>query len=267
MERDRVRELRMERERERERESESENDRDRSRDRNSGSGRGNPYGYGLVAFGAGLAAFSWYLLQSTPMTALGIGVAVVGASIAITPTSPVPSKTVRKLLEGATLNIEAVLEDTGAKNRAYYVPGVGDDGIVRAFVPLGEDRAPARWDAQGLVVTLDGNEYLVVYPPGALLVKNEELSGDLESAMIGHLVEESGLVESVKVIEDGSSVVVEFRNPRARAGSGRVRRVLGSLEAGIAAALVAGTKGKVGRIASEEESGDGKMKRAVIELL
>lgn len=264
----------------------------------SETGKGNPYGYGLAALGAGLAGFSWYLLQSTPMTALGIGIAVVGSSIAITPTAPVPTKTVRRLLEGALLNIEAVLEDTGATRRAYYVPGnlksaekggatpgtaggpaggspgsVG--GAVRAFVPLGRgsaagdagERIPSRWEAAGLVTTLDGTDYLVVYPPGAALASNEGEGGDLESVLNECLVEESGLVESVKAAEDGSSVVVEIRNPRSRVGSGRVRRVLGSLEAGTAAALIASSKGRVARIASEEEQDGGRRKRVVVELL
>ncbi|MEN3052308.1 MAG: hypothetical protein ABC606_00725 [Candidatus Methanosuratincola petrocarbonis] len=248
----------------------------------SAIGEGNPYGYGLAALGAGLAGFSWYLLQSTPMTALGIGIAVVGASIGITPTAPVPSKAVRKLLEGSMLNIEAILEDTGATNRGYYVPataegkkgaaggGEEDGGMVRVFVPLGDDASvvPSRWEARGLVSVIDGREYLVLHPPGALLLRNEELSGDLESLLHTFLVEETGLVESVSASEEaGGSVAVEFRKPRARAVSGRVGKMLGSLESGIAAAVIASARGKVARVASEEDSEKGDRRRAVIELL
>lgn len=248
----------------------------------SAIGEGNPYGYGLAALGAGLAGFSWYLLQSTPMTALGIGIAVVGASIGITPTAPVPSKAVRKLLEGSMLNIEAILEDTGATNRGYYVPATAqgkksggeseeeeDKGMVRIFVPLGDDSVvPSRWEARGLVSVIDGREYLVLHPPGALLLRNEELSGDLESLLHAFLVEETGLVESVSASEEaGGSVAVEFRRPRARAVSGRVRKVMGSLESGIAAAVVASARGKVARVASEEDSERGDRRRAVIDLL
>lgn len=254
-------------------------------------GVGSPYGYGLAAFGAGLAGFSWYVIQSTPMTALGIGIAVVGGSIAITPTAPVPSKTVRKLLEGSLANIEALLEDTGATKRGYYVPAslaaegvageAGDHGGkapaggvpvggVRVFVPLreGEEKVPSSWRAGGLVVELEGMQYLVVHPPGYLLLENEELSGDLESLMHEYLVEQTGLVESVRVVEGGgSSVLVELKRPRTRTGHGRVARVLGSLEAGTAAVIAASAKGRVARVASEYESVDGKRKRAVIELL
>lgn len=271
----------------------------------SETGKGNPYGYGLAALGAGLAGFSWYLLQSTPMTALGIGIAVVGSSIAITPTTPVPTKTVRRLLEGALLNIEAVLEDTGATRRAYYVPGnlkqagkaagmasspaaAGGgsssvsvprprpgpgNALVRAFVPLGSwdgganERIPSSWDATGLVTTIEGTDYLVLHPPSAALAADLGSEGDLESLLNECLVEESGLVESVKAAEEGALVVVEFRNPRSRAGSGRVRRVLGSLEAGTAAALIALSRGRVARIASEEEQDGGRRKRVVVELL
>jgi len=250
----------------------------------SDSEKGNPYAAGLAAFGAGLAAFSWYLLQSTPMTALGIGVAVVGASIAITPTAPVPSKAVRKLLEGSLANIEAVLEDTGAAGRGYYVPGgavggSGDGGAeagpgaVRVFVPIGgggdagsgSGALPSRWEAKGLVTSLDGRDYLVLYPPGSFLVSNEGMSGDLESLLGELLVEESGIVESVKVVEDGQSVVVDLKRPRSGAGYGRVRRALGSLEAGTAAVVVAAAKKRVAMVASEEDLSD--RKRVVIDLL
>ena len=241
------------------------------------SGEGNPYGYGLAALGAGLAGFSWYLLQSTPMTALGIGIAVVGASIGITPTSPVPSKAVRKLLEGSMLNIEAILEDTGAANRGYYVPeaasargpGEGEGkggGMVRVFVPLGEDAAPASWEPRGLVSEMGGREYLVLHPPGSLLLRNEELSGDLEPLLHYFLVEETGLVESLSASEAAGSVAVEFRRPRAGPPSGRARRVMGSLESGIAAAIIASAKGRVARVASEDDS-KGDRRLAVIELL
>ncbi|MBC7128091.1 MAG: hypothetical protein H5T32_07780 [Candidatus Methanosuratus sp.] len=238
------------------------------------AGKSNPYALGLVAFGSMLAGFSWLVLQSTPMTALGIGAAVVGASIAITPTSPVPSGAVRKLLEGSLLNIEAVLEDTGAVSKAYYVPDISESGaLVRALIPLGEgsiappppNQALAEGNA-GLVATAGGAEYLVVYPPGALLLKNEELGGDLESALIRFLVEESGLVESVKATEDGDAAVVEFAIPRSRAGSGRVRQVLGSLESGTAAAILAALKKAMVTVASEEDLGKGK-KRAVLRMI
>lgn len=246
----------------------------------SAIGEGNPYGYGLAALGAGLAGFSWYLLQSTPMTALGIGIAVVGASIGITPTATVPSKAVRKLLEGSMLNIEAILEDTGATNRGYYVPataqgkkggeesGEEDKGMVRVFVPLGDDAVPSRWESRGLVSVIDGREYLVLHPPGALLLKNEELSGDLESLLHTFLVEETGLVESVSAAEEaGGSVAFEFRRSRAVEVSGRVKRVMGSLESGIAASVIASARGKVVRVASEEDSEKGDRRRAFIELL
>lgn len=236
------------------------------------AGKSNPYALGLVAFGSMLAGFSWLVLQSTPMTALGIGAAVVGASIAITPTSPVPSGAVRKLLEGSLLNIEAVLEDTGAVSKAYYVLDTSGSGaLVRALVPLGEGSISppppdlAKGNA-GLVATAGGAEYLVVYPPGALLLKNEDLGGDLESALIRFLVEESGLVESVKATEDGDAAVVEFAIPRSRAGSGRVRQVLGSLESGTAAAILAALKKAMVTVASEEDLGKGK-KRAVFRMI
>lgn len=226
--------------------------------------RGNPYAYGLVALGAGLAAFSWYLMQSTPMTALGIGIAVVGSSMAITPVNPVPTRAVRMALEGSMLNIEALLEDTGATQRCYYVRG--GDGAVRAYVPLGEDRGAPGQTQGGLVVNHGGSDYLVVFPPGSLLAAGEDLPESLEAAMDLLLVEEAGLAESLKVAEDGPRLVVEFVRPRTRTGSGRVRQVLGSLESSTAAAVAAAVKGVPVKVASEEDIGR-ERRRVVLELL
>jgi len=226
-------------------------------------------GYALVAFGAAVAAFFWFIMGNVPLTALGIGMAVVGSSLAITPLSPVPSATVRRLLEGSLLNIEALLEELGASGsgKGYYVPR--RDGGVQVFIPMTADGTgappPADAAADGLVAKVGGKQYLVVYPPAASLMANREPEGDgsdLEGAISEALVEEAGLADSLRVAESGQAVTVEISSPKSKAGAGRVRHSMGSLEAGIAAAVAAGAKGKPVTVESEEDAANGR-KRTV----
>jgi|GEM_PF-1225103 len=262
-------------------------------------------GYAFVAFGAAVAAFFWFIMDNVPLTALGIGMAVVGSSLAITPLSPVPSATVRRMLEGSLLNIEALLEELGASLKGYYVPKA--DGSVQVYVPMGKGSAasvagsasastsansgsngngnadadddasanansgaddcsnsgssapPLDAPVDGLITKVGGMQYLVIFPPASALMKNlppdDDQAGaaDLEGAISEAVVEEAGLADSLRVTESGQSVTVEMSSPKSKAGAGRVRHVMGSLEAGIAAAVAARARGRAVRVVSEED--------------
>jgi len=242
-------------------------------------------GYALVAFGAAVAAFFWFIMDNVPLTALGIGMAVVGSSLAITPLSPVPSATVRRMLEGSLLNIEALLEELGASTKGYYVPKA--DGSVQVYVPMdkgsavnagsnsngnddgnadakgnsnpGSGAPPLDAPVDGLITKVGGRQFLVIFPPASALMKNlpsddgEAGAADLEGAISEAVVEEAGLADSLRVTESGQSVIVEISSPKSKAGAGRVRHVMGSLEAGIAAAAAAKARGRAVRVESEED--------------
>lgn len=230
-------------------------------------GGARPYGYALTAAGALSALFFWFVAGSVPLTALGIGIAVLGSSVAITPLSPVPPANVRRALEGSLANIEALLEEMDVRSRGYYVPQ--PDGSVQAFVPLDVDAPPEPGTApEGFITISSGRRYLVIFPPGSFMMKNasEGTPADAEGAASEILVDAAGLADSVRATEDGSTVTIEINSPKAKASPGRVKRTLGSLEAGVAAAAVAATKGRAVRIASEEDYNAGRKKRVVMEL-
>jgi len=289
-------------------------------------------GYALVAFGAAVAAFFWFIMDNVPLTALGIGMAVVGSSLAITPLSPLPSATVRRMLEGSLLNIEALLEELGASTKGYYVPKA--DGSVQVYVPMGkgsaasaagsasaragadsnansnansgsnangnaDDDASANTNANtnansnsvagdcsnsgsgappldapvdGLITKVGGMQYLVIFPPASALMKNlppdEGGAGaaDLEGAISEAVVDEAGLADSLRVTETGRAVTVEISSPKSKAGAGRVRHVMGSLEAGIAAAVAARARGRAVRVVSEEDAARGRKRKVTLAL-
>ncbi len=80
------------------------------------------FGLGLAIFGGPFAAFSYLILLSIPLTALGIACVVLGASIALVPESPVPTQTIRARVEGSCAGVESILEEFNAKNTAVYLP-------------------------------------------------------------------------------------------------------------------------------------------------
>lgn len=238
-------------------------------------------GYALVAFGAAAAGFFWFMMDNVPMTALGIGIAVVGSSLAMTPHSPTPSATVRRMLEGSLANTEALLEELGVSGRGFYVPG--KDGSVRVFVPMGNPSAddsdyqqppPLDARADGLVTKIDGRQFLVVFPPAYSLMKNRDRDqeadspgkADLEGTISEALVEETGLADSVKASELKFAAIVEISSPKSKAGSGRVRHSMGSLEAGIAAAVVAQSRNRAVSIESEQDLEKGRRRKVTLAI-
>jgi hypothetical protein len=162
-----------------------------------------------------------------------------------------PPHEVWALLEGATLNIEALLEELNITNKGYYVKAV--DGRVYALIPTGSDIGPPRgeFELKGLVAEIDDRKYIVVVPPSSEIIRAQELSeARFEDALNYVLVDIAELAESVESVSGENHVVVSIKKPRSRLASWRFRNVLGSLEASIAASLLAKTYG-VARVVDE----------------
>jgi len=68
-------------------------------------------GVGLFGFGSIFAFFSYFVIASIPLTALGIAFFILGAVILIFPPYLVPHQVVRGMISGSVANIEAVLEE------------------------------------------------------------------------------------------------------------------------------------------------------------
>ncbi|MEM2025226.1 MAG: hypothetical protein QXW94_02930 [Desulfurococcaceae archaeon] len=216
------------------------------------------YGSALALFGLVLALGSYLLLGSVPLTALGIGMVVVGAAWALTPVQPVPERSVAELVESSCSNVEAFLELLGASGRAVYVPS--RVGVV-AYVPLNGSSAPLSYVAENPdkpVARVGGSLGVVVVPPRPRLVSHNPgpPEGDLESALRQVMVEESGVAESVRAVVSGDAVVVEVRRPRIEVGHPRFRLVMGSLASCIAAQAVAAATSRPVTIVDESREGD-----------
>jgi hypothetical protein len=189
---------------------------------------------GLLIFGFPLAAYSYFILSNVPLLALGLACIILGATAMLIPSSPVPTHTVRAMVEGACVNIEALLEEFDASEKAVYLPP--RDGRVYAFVPLranpGASLAWAAMEAPMRVVTEAGGEPgLMVFPPGSEVVRLSMISPEagVEEALNHVLVDFLEAVGSVKAVSEGGRVVVDLEKTRFETEFPRFRQVLGSI--------------------------------------
>lgn len=197
------------------------------------------FGVGLTSFSAALTIWSYLILSNIPLTALGIGLTILGISIFITPPYPIPSQTIRTLLEGSVLSLEALLEELNISAKGYYVQR--QDGRVYLYIPMQKDAEPptGKTDVTGLIAQEGGKGYLVLLPPASELIKSQEISDmGLDTALNHVLVDITELTDSVDV-SISELVTVRMKAPKANIGAGRFKNTFGSLEASIAACITA----------------------------
>jgi hypothetical protein len=201
-------------------------------------------GLSLIVFGAVLAAYSYYILLNNPLTAMGLACVIIGTTTALTPSSPVPARTVRAMVEASCINIEALLEEFNTTEGAIYLPP-REEGRGYAYVPLssnpGAENALRAMEAPLRVVTDAGGEPgLMVFPPGSELVKHSLLGEEagVEDALNYVLVDYLEAVKSVKSIETGDEIIVSLTGSRLSTDFPRFNKVMGSLPVSISGSII-----------------------------
>lgn len=213
--------------------------------------RYNCLGISLLAFGATVTPFFYFIMSNVPLTALGVSIMILGAVMALTPINPVPKPAVRGLLEGAMLSLEGLLEELDLSERGYYV--AHEDGLVYVYVPSSKAEPPnVDSKPRSLVVELKGQPYLVLIPPASALAR-EYPSTSLEDAVSTVLVDLAELCSGVRVAKGPGYIRVELKRPRGRRAPSRFKRVLGSLEACVTACLAASALKRPVYVSSEVE--------------
>jgi hypothetical protein len=187
----------------------------------------------LGVWGAALAAYSYWVLGSVPLAALGVGALIVSASILSTYEESPYSEAAKALLEAYAVNVARLLEEFGASELALYTR----EGL--AAVPL-NGRLPegARPSPERLLSGFRGSYFL------SLAVPNRPAEGgDPEAALSSLLVDALGLCDRVRVARAGDRYVVEVTKPKAQSASARFESVLGPLPVHLAAAALAAAVG------------------------
>jgi hypothetical protein len=216
-------------------------------------------GVDFLIFGGVIFALGYVLAQSAPMAAFGLTVAVIGTLILLIAPEPVLWDASRAMLSDAIRNVEMILEESGLRERAYFVQ-IGD-GEVRALVPpSGTTLTSAEISKLGksprrFVVDHKGTLGLMIIPPGNQIVNlaKVERGADLEESLTAALVDSSDLAGSVLAVEDEESmkIRVQISRPRIISESPYFNYCLGTLVSSVACSVAAVAKGQPVRIVDE----------------
>ena len=117
----------------------------------------NPYnllGLALALTGGAMAAVSYLILDSIPLTALGMSMVILGViSLTLGRTRPkISPEASAILLETGLENMAAIVEELGLRSKAIYVPSSLTDGRPRALVPLHSNSRPVQVTEAGVGV-------------------------------------------------------------------------------------------------------------------
>lgn len=223
-------------------------------------------GLAVAVFGVVLGLGAYILLGSVPLTAMGIGLVIVGVAWASTPPHPVPRRAVLDIIKSSCSNIEALLEFVGVTKRAIYLPSEGDGSVI-AYVPLtvAEDTRDVslRSVADGVgrvIVRQSGSIGVVVAPPRVeFWGGNPGFEGGVENieAILDYvLVEASEIAEGVKAVRSEDGFVIEVSKVRVDVDHPRFRAVMGSLPSCLAAQVAALASSRPVQIVDERRVGD-----------
>jgi hypothetical protein len=218
-------------------------------------------GIDFLLMGSIIAALGFFLADSVPIASFGFALAVIGALILLIVPELVPQDALKALLKDAVRNVEIILEESGLRNRAYFIQL--EDKEVRAFVPFtsrgGESSAPDQKELEmaprRFIIDYKGTRGLLIVPPGNEVVKlaKVEKGADLEEALISTLVEYSDLAREVLALEeDGGKVVkIQIGKPQISSDSPYFNDALGTPVSCLAACVAAVVKGTPVRITEE----------------
>ncbi|MFH1484669.1 MAG: hypothetical protein ABIH46_01230 [Chloroflexota bacterium] len=238
----------------------------------------NPYvltGTVLIFIGASFIPVFYLLLRSTPLTALGVSVVILGiVCLGLGRTRPETSPEVSAvLLQAGVENISALLEELGLASKAVYVPSSMTYGKPRALVPLISNSSMPHIRGKlpnRLIVTYGPDPEdigLMITTPGSPTVamlesKPGPSAKELESALSHVLIGMLDLANSMRVAMRDNKVTVEVSNPRMEYPNMLVYQCMGTPLASMIASIAAEALGKPVAVDSEQY----QKSKSVIEL-
>ena len=196
----------------------------------------------FLVFGVPFALFSYWMLSDATYTSIGLASTILGATALLVPSRAIPGESIKALVEAASVNVEALLEEFDAEGKAVYL--APRDDRVYCFVPLRESMVDGlRFERISVRVLsrVGGVDGLFVFPPGSEVVRLAGLGEEngVEDALVYLLVDYVELVESVRAVETGDRVVVELLRPRVDPEYTRYQMCLGSLASSVAGCVLA----------------------------
>jgi len=238
----------------------------------------NPYrwlGFSLTLVGAIISPVFYFIVGSSPLSALGISFIMLGLTcIALANTRPpISPEASQTMFQTGIENIAALLEELGLSGKAIYLPRSLRDGRSQALVPLRQNGASVRISGKvaGRLIVRYGHQPedlgIAVTTPGSVCVEALEVelgsSADGIAAALTHvLVGMLDIASSVSVNVIDSKVNIEVSNPKLSYENIWFYRSLGSPLASIAATVASEVFDKPVTVALERNLGS----KSIIEL-
>ena len=225
--------------------------------------RNDILGINFLIVGMLVSTLGFAVAQSIPIASFGFALALMGALIVLIVPESIPQDAYRSLLKDSIANVEILLEESGLRNRAYFIR-LEESGQIRAFIPLensekniGENgaeqsirsaqsvslvkelnKAPRR-----LIMNYKGLRGLLIVPPGSEIVNLTKIAAgdDVEDALNRVLVDFSDIANSILVLdqEDQTGVRVLVKGPKVFSDSPYFNDCLGSPVGSIVACVLA----------------------------
>ena len=241
----------------------------------------NPYrmlGLGLCVAGAIFAPLSYFILDSVPLTAVGVSALIIGFTcIALANTRPyISPEACQMILKTGMENASSLPEELGLTGKAIYLPSAMRDGHPQALIPLAEDGdiKKVKGTIPGRLIVRYGvnadDMAIAVATPGSINIdmletKPGPAADEIETAATYILTGVLDIANSVTVNLADAQVELEIGGPRLQYEDIWYYRCLGSPIASIVAAISSEALQKPVRI-REESYSKGKC-RIILEVL
>ncbi|MDH5807388.1 MAG: hypothetical protein QXW62_05860 [Candidatus Methanomethylicaceae archaeon] len=199
-------------------------------------------GMAIAIFGLILSLGSYIIIENIPLTAMGIGLIIIGIAWFSLPPYPIPRKAILDIIESSCSNIESFLEFIGVNKRAIYLPS---NGKVVAYVSLIENENPRNISFKEIADNIDrfiikqGKCLGFTIIPPSIKLDNINPETNIEAILDYVLVEYSEIAESVKAIKSEDGFIVEVNKVRVDINYPRFKIVMGSLPSCLIAQIIA----------------------------
>jgi hypothetical protein len=228
----------------------------------------------LLAGGLLLSLASLLFLVNTTITVLGFSCLILGLTTLLIPENLVPSNVTIAIIESAIINIEHILNQFDAEEKATYIKCENDE--VYAYIPIKKsevhasdllsnslitlnqimdflaprafDRTPEDSikskkidDYNKVIININSeDEGLMILPPLSEAVTSDLTNRylKLEDALSYLMVDYFEIVNSIKTINSGEKLILRIENPKVKINSPRYNEVFGSFTTSVAGCII-----------------------------
>ncbi|MEM0235486.1 hypothetical protein [Thermofilum sp.] len=191
-------------------------------------------GLTLTIIGGILTYLTYTFIGSTPLTALWIGILIVGVVIMITPEETIGKRELLAVIEDMLSNLAIFFEALGTSSVSTYVDYGGE---VYIFISNRIVDNPPKDPPKSMFINLDGGRAIVLRSPiSSIISRFLEEGGDIDSITNHILVEVLEIAENVMCVESGENISFNVKKPSISVPA-RIEKAIGSIYASIIASI------------------------------